>query len=902
MSQNKFEYKVTPTTCPYCGVGCGVDVTSVDNKVVEVSGNETHPANFGKLCVKGSNLHQTTGLEGRLLYPHINNEPVDWSQATDYVAKAFSDTIAQYGPDSVAFYVSGQILTEDYYVANKLMKGYIGSGNIDTNSRLCMSSAVAGYKRAFGSDTVPCNYEDLEQTDLLVMVGSNAAWTHPVLFQRIEAAKANNPNFKIIVIDPRKTATAQIADLYLPVRAGSDVALFNGLLNYLIAENKIDQQYIDQHCEGWSQTLDIVESYTLSETAKVCQISEPELTAFFSTFANSPKVITFYSQGVNQSSRGTDNCNAIINCHLATGQIGKPGAGPFSITGQPNAMGGREVGGLANMLAAHMNIENPDHRDIVQEFWQSPVIAQESGFKAVEMFQKIKSGDIKAVWIMATNPMVSLPNRNEIQKALEACPLVVVSDCMATNDTLPFAHVTLPATTWAEKDGTVTNSERRISRQKGILTPPGEAKHDWQALSEVGQKMGWHDAFNFQSPVEVFREHAALSGYKNATDGQPIRDFDISALKDISEIDYNRFAPIQWPVNQANPNGCERMFEDGLFYTASRKAQFIAVKHQLPKQPKSDAYPMILNSGRVRDHWHTMTRTAKSANLAKHLKEPFVSIHPKDAAKQQIQQGQLVKVGSPYGEVLLPAQFDSGLTQNNLFVPIHWNQTTAPTANVSKCFGSFYDPVSGQPESKFAYVAVEPVNHNQYIQCFSREAFNPDTLYWASATIPSGFEYACINESKVDMPIFWAKATSQIEGDWSYFENSQSGLRTVLCIRDQVLQFAGFFSGYKPEINAEWIESLFTSEAITAEQINKVLRVDIDTDYLNGKTICSCYKIGENQIIEAIVEEGDTTVEQLGKRLKCGTNCGSCKSELRGLIQQNNPEKVVETRIPVVSL
>ena len=885
-----FELKVCQTTCPYCGVGCGVDATIKNGQLTAVTGSESHPANKGKLCVKGSNLAETVDLDGRLLTPQIGNENSDWETATELVANKFTHFINTYGADSVAFYVSGQILTEDYYVANKLMKGYIGSANIDTNSRLCMSSAVAGYKRAFGSDTVPCSYEDLSNTDLLVLVGSNAAWTHPVLFQQMEKAKQENPNLKIVVIDPRKTATAQFADLYLPLKPGSDVALFNGLLNYLIATNNVDKTYISQYCQGFEATAETVRKWDLATTAQATNIEQKDLLTYFNAFAQSPSAVTFYSQGVNQSSQGVDKCNAIINCHLATGKIGKLGSGPFSITGQPNAMGGREVGGLANMLAAHMNIENESHRDLVQEFWQSPTIPTEHGAKAVDMFDRIKQGKIKAVWIMATNPLVSLPNRNEVKQALEQCEFVVVSDCMEKNDTLAYADVKFPATTWSEKDGTVTNSERRISRQRGIVAAPGQSRHDWKIICDVAQKMGFVDAFDYQHPAEIFNEHAALSAYKNGKNEQPKRDFDLSGLQNLSIVEYENLNPIQWPVNKAFPNGCAQMFADGQFFTPSGKAQFIDVDLVLPKNQPNTHYPLVLNTGRLRDQWHTMTRTGKSKTLAKHTGEPFVTIHPQDATTYHINNDELVCVKSEFGEVTVPAKIDESVQQGDVFIPIHWTQMTAKTANVANCFSSDVDPLSGQPESKFVPVTLTKVQPTQFIQIFSREEIELTSDYWAKIKIDQGFEYkSCSFDAESD-PYPTARKMSNALGDWSYFENSFSGLKTALCIKDEQLQFVAFFADYKPEINSDWIESLFVKPSVTSSTLSRVLSANVEPEFLNGRTICSCFKIGESQIIDAIKNDDMQTVEDLGQHLKCGTNCGSCKSELRSLISEHgNP-------------
>ncbi|TIS98305.1 molybdopterin-dependent oxidoreductase, partial [Mesorhizobium sp.] len=538
------EAREVRTTCPYCGVGCGVLAKVAADGEVTVRGDPDHPANFGRLCSKGSALAETVDLDGRLLYPEIRGRRTDWDEALDLVASTFSQTIAEHGPDAVALYVSGQLLTEDYYVANKLMKGFIGSANIDTNSRLCMASSVAGHRRAFGSDTVPGSYEDLELADLIVLVGSNLAWCHPVLYQRIAAAREKRPEMKVVLIDPRRTMTSDIADMHLAIAPDGDVALFTGLLAYLGQHNALDRTYITAHTTGFGQALFAASALDLAGIAAATGLNEDELARFYNLFAATANTVTVYSQGVNQSSSGTDKVNAIINCHLATGRIGKPGAGPFSVTGQPNAMGGREVGGLANMLAAHMEIENPEHRDRVQRFWNAPDIAEKPGLKAVEMFQAVADGRIKALWIMATNPVDSMPDADAVEAAIKACPFVVVSEVLAKTDTVRHAHVRLPAAAWGEKDGTVTNSERRISRQRAFLATPGEARADWWIIAEVAKRMGFGEAFSHASPSKLFAEHAALSAFEN--DGA--RDFDIGAYEGIDGEAYEELAPFQWPA------------------------------------------------------------------------------------------------------------------------------------------------------------------------------------------------------------------------------------------------------------------------------------------------------------------------------------------------------------------
>ncbi|MEM9783874.1 MAG: molybdopterin-dependent oxidoreductase, partial [Pseudomonadota bacterium] len=532
------------TACPYCGVGCGVIATPDGRGGAAIAGDPDHPANFGRLCSKGSALGETVDLEGRLLAPQIHGRRAPWDEAIGLVAERFRTAIATHGPDSVAFYVSGQLLTEDYYVANKLMKGFIGSANIDTNSRLCMASTVVGQKRAFGADTVPGTYEDLEEADLVVLVGSNLAWCHPVLFQRLAAAKALRPDMRVVVIDPRRTATAAIADMTLRLAPGTDVALFNHLLNRIGAEGAVDAAFTKAHIDGLGEAMAAADAATRAATARITGLAPADIAAFTRSWIGTERVVTVFSQGVNQSSAGVDKVNAILNCHLATGRIGRPGMGPFSVTGQPNAMGGREVGGLATALACHLDLDNLVHREGVRAFWDAPAMPEAVGLKAVDLFQACADGRIKALWIMSTNPAVSLPQADDVAAAIAACPFVVVSDIMADTDTTRLADVLLPATGWGEKSGTVTNSERRISRQRPFLPAPGQARPDWRIIADVGAAMGWPEAFAWESEAAVFREHAALSGVASSLGG----DFDISGLKHLGDAEYDALDPVQWPV------------------------------------------------------------------------------------------------------------------------------------------------------------------------------------------------------------------------------------------------------------------------------------------------------------------------------------------------------------------
>jgi assimilatory nitrate reductase catalytic subunit len=869
------------STCAYCGVGCGVDIGVADGQATSLVGTADHPANYGKLCVKGSNLLNTIDLTNRLLVPEISGQQVSWQQATDHVANKFTDIINKHGKDAVAFYVSGQLLTEDYYLANKLMKGYIGSGNIDTNSRLCMSSAVSAYKRALGEDVVPCTYDDLEQTELLLLTGSNAAWTHPVLYQRIERAKKINPAMKVVVIDPRKTATCELADNFVQLKAGTDGAFFNGLLNYLSKNGGLDADYIDQFTEGFEEALKLAATWSVEKVAEYCHVSAEELTAVYQLFCQSKSAVTFYSMGINQSSSGVDKCQSIINCHLASGKIAKAGSGPFSITGQPNAMGGREVGGLANQLAAHMDIDNPKHQDRVQRFWQSPTMANKQGAKAVELFDKIESGDIKAVWIMATNPVVSLPDRDKIIAALKKCELVVVSDCVEKNDTLAFADVKLPATPWLEKNGTVTNSERRISRQRNAVLPAGQAKHDWQIIRDVAQTMGF-DGFNFEDVSDVFKEHAQLTAFEN--NGE--RLLDLSGLSQLSAQEYHQLAPIQWPVNEKNPQGCGRVYADGQFNTPSSKAQFIGITPQLPVQQVSIAFPFLLNSGRLRDQWHTMTRTGKTSKLSAHTDKPYLYLNPRDAQTLSVKDNDMLSITSQKGtaskgQVIAHVKVDDKQRIGECFMPIHWNKIFASHANVSALYQGIVDPISGQAECKQGAVALSKKIFKQYVSVHTRSDINIRADFWVKSTATYGESYQIALDEPTADALLWSQKTSELLGEWLTFKQEKQSY--IVCLQAGKLVFLSYFSTSWPKIESSWLEHVFGVKTLEFSTIQSLLLGIASEEFNQGKQICSCYNVGEKTINEAIAQ-GCSSVEKLGDKLQCGTKCGSCKPELASLI------------------
>src|ERR1700692_2357726 len=735
--------RATRPTCPYCGVGCGVVATPDGSAGAPIAGDPEHPANFGRLCSKGSALGETVGLENRLLYPMVRcskgtMERVAWTDALDHIAHRFAHIVARDGPNAVAFYLSGQLLTEDYYVANKLMKGFIGSANVDTNSRLCMASSVAGHRRAFGADTVPGCYEDLDEADLLVLVGSNAAWCHPVLFQRMLANKQKR-GARMVVIDPRRTDTAGDADLFLGLKPGTDTALFSGLLVHLADSGVLDSSYIESHTTGFDDALARARSIagSVAATALATGLSEADVATFFQMFRDTERVVTMYSQGVNQSAQGTDKVNAILNCHLATGRIGTPGASPFSLTGQPNAMGGREVGGLANQLAAHMGFTPPDI-DRVRRFWKAPRIATHEGLKAVQMFEAIARGEIKALWVMGTNPAVSLPDADAARAALRKLKLFVVSENVRSNDTVDAgAHVLLPAEAWGEKSGTVTNSERRISRQRAFRNAPGEAKPDWLIVGEIAKRLGFGAAFDFNSAADVFREHAALSAFENNGN----RDFDIGALKAVSDERFDAMAPVQWPIRlDAQPQA--RFFGEGGFFSNDRKARFIAPEIPALRTETTAARPLRLNTGRIRDQWHTMTRSGISPRLGQHLPEPFVEIHPNDAIRFGVTDDSFARVVTDYGQCILKVAVSERQQRGMLFAPIHWSEETASTARVGALVAPFTDPFSGQPENKATPASLVP-----YEYVFRGFALSPgpllmpDHVWWAGVTVAGGYGY-----------------------------------------------------------------------------------------------------------------------------------------------------------------
>jgi assimilatory nitrate reductase catalytic subunit len=878
------------TTCPYCGVGCGVVAKADGHGGATISGDPDHPANFGRLCSKGSALNETLGLDHRLLHPMLRQSDgtfarTGWNMALDRVAAGLRDIIDRDGPEAIAFYLSGQLLTEDYYVANKLMKGFIGSSNVDTNSRLCMASSVAGHRRAFGADTVPATFRDIDQADLIVVVGSNAAWCHPVLYQRMIAAR-HERGTKLVVVDPRRTATADDADLFLPIAPGMDTALFCGLFAHLADMRALDYAYIDRHTTGFGVTLQRAREIAANAAAaaRASGLETADVVQFFELFRTIKRAVTCFSQGANQSAQGTDKVNAIINVHLATGRIGQPGMGPFSLTGQPNAMGGREVGGLANQLAAHMGF-SPAERDRVRRFWRAPRLAESEGLKAIDMFAAMGRGKIKALWVMGTNPAVSMPEVRAVRAALKKLDLFVVSDNVFSNDTIEAgAHILLPAAAWGEKDGTVTNSERRISRQRAFLPPPGETRPDWWIVSEVARRLDFGHAFNYRGPAEVFREHAALSAFEN--NGE--RDFDIGALALLSDEAYDALNPVMWPARVGATRREWRFFAAGQFFTTDRRARFVAPERPQPHASTTEIFPLRLNTGRLRDHWHTMTRTGASARLCLHSPEPCIEIHPADAQAVKLADGDYAKVMTREGSAIFKVSLQTSQQRGSIFAPIHWSRTTSSHALVGDLIIAATDPHSGQPESKTTPVRLEQAHFASRGFVLTRHPVAlPAETWFARVSVAGGFgAFFATNEP----PAIWCDLARRLlpaPGDLAEYIDHARGVVRIAAYCSGRLDGALFLGPEHAPPRWEMVRALFASGAVSERERQILLSgCNGGTMVETSPTICACFNVDLLAISEAITLGEAVSVDDLGRALRAGTNCGSCVPELRAIIER----------------
>ncbi|WP_109299063.1 nitrate reductase [Aquimarina sp. AU474] len=690
------------TTCSYCGVGCGIVVKKDLQGTIKVEGDKDHPVNKGMLCSKGMNLHHVVNdTSDRILYPEMRwskgheRQKVSWDQAMDRATSVFNTIIKKYGSNSVGFYVSGQCLTEEYYLINKLAKGFIGTNNVDTNSRLCMSSAVVGYKQALGEDSVPISYDDIELADCFMIAGANPAWCHPILYRRIEAHKEKNPNTKIIVVDPRKTQSCDIADLHLQILPGTDVVLYNAIAKRLIDRKKIDKNFIANHTDNYESLKKSLESISLNEASKICGITIRDIKKAASFIADAKGFITLWAMGLNQSSIGVYKNNALLNLSLLTGHIGKPGSGPFSLTGQPNAMGGREVGGMANLLAAHRELSNDEHRREVANFWRGKEIAAKPGLTATEMFDALESGKLKVIWIICTNPLVSLPNANKVEKALKKAKFVIVQDISHRSETLDYADLVFPAAGWAEKEGTMTNSERRITYLNAAIEPPGESMPDAEIIWNFARKMGYK-GFDYNSVEEVYREHCMLTKGTNI---------------DISGLDYNRLkkeGSFQWPVPESNHPGTLRLFEDKKFYTNTGNAKFIVPRFTKPTSELiTNEYPLILTTGRVRDQWHTRTKTGKVNRLLSHIPYPFLEMNHVDAFLQKLKDGDIAVVESKRGKVQVKVKISDTINKGVVFLPMHWGKVLGNDfGRANNLTTNIIDPISKEPDFKFSAVKI----------------------------------------------------------------------------------------------------------------------------------------------------------------------------------------------------
>lgn len=862
------------TTCAYCGVGCGIRL-SREGERWQLQGDEDHPANGGALCVKGASLLESLAFPDRLLYPRWLGQRIGWEEALDTLADRLAAIMVESGPQAIGIYLSGQLTTEDYYVANKLMKGYLGSANVDTNSRLCMSSAVVAHQRAFGEDLVSACYEDLELADLVVLTGANTAWTHPVLFRRLQQARARRPELRLVVLDPRRTMTAEQGDLHLALKPGSDVALWNGLCRYLLDSDGWDQAYVAQHVSGFEALAAALDdpAWQLDEVARSCGLSRSDLLGFYQLFARTPRTVTLFCQGINQSNQGVDKANAIINAHLLCGRIGKPGAAPFSMTGQPNAMGGREVGGLATQLAAHMGFGEAEC-DRVQRFWGSPTMVRGPGHKAVELFEAVHRGEIRALWVLGTNPAVSLPDGNRVREALSRCELLVVSEVTANTDTARLAHLLLPAAAWGEKSGTVTNSERTISRQRAFLSLPGEARPDWWALTRLARRLGFGEGFAYEHEHEIFCEHAALSGFEN--DGA--RQFDISGLARLSRAEFEALEPLSWPVNADWPRGRARLFEDGRFATPDGRARLLPLAQHFPPQPEAgpgEDLSLLLNSGRLRDQWHTMTRTGHVPRLQEAEPWPRVRVGAASLLALGAREGDLVRLHNELGEALLLVGLDEGLREGEAFLPMHWTDSQCSQGAVNRLIAAVVDPLCGQPMFKQGRVqARAQATRWQGLWC-GRHDWREPVDWWARRPLPEG--NSTLLASWSDSPQgLWQRLGS--EGHWLRLPLKEGWL--ALALAGDRIEGILLVGERRPDIKVDLLASLLGTP-LQAGALNQTLSLALAGE---SRLVCSCLRVSEQRIVDAITRQGVSELAGLQALLGCGSNCGTCLPEIDKLL------------------
>jgi assimilatory nitrate reductase catalytic subunit len=917
----------TKSTCPYCGVGCGVVIEHDGAQISGVRGDPDHPANFGRLCTKGSTLHLTASpvvLQGQRLRQVLHRPrggvaaAVGWDEANARIAQELLRIRAAHGPSSIGFYISGQLLTEDYCAFNKLARGVIGTPHIDSNSRLCMSSAVVGYKQSLGADAPPSSYEDVEQADCILITGANPAWAHPVLFRRLEDGRAKRPGQKLIVIDPRRTETAELADLHLQIQPGTDVALMHGLLHACIWQGWVQSGYIAAHTEGFDALKALVREWTPARAAKTCGIDEAALWQAAEWFATAPSSLSLYCQGLNQSSSGTAKNTSLINLHLATGQIGRPGAGPFSLTGQPNAMGGRESGGMATLLPGHRDPNNADHREEVARLWgmgAEEALPSGPGLTAVELFEAAARGEIKALWIACTNPAQSLPHQALVRAALARCELVILQEAFANTATSPYADWQLPAATWGEKEGTVTNSERRISRVRAAVPPPGEARPDWQIVAHVAELLeaalrpDRSPLFADASPEQLWIEH------RSTTAG---RDLDITGL---SYPLLDHAGPQQWPYPKGAGQGLARLYTDGRFPTPSGRARFIASPYRPPAEAPSAQYPLALTTGRLRDQWHGMSRSGSVPQLFAQEGAPVLRLNPQDAARRRLADGEMLTLRTRRGELLLPLQLDDRVAPTQADLAMHWGEEFiggAGQRGVNALTQDRYCPDSRQPELKYSALAVEsaqlpwrvsacawvpaaagPALRQRlrelmpafaYAQCLPVPSADPARQGWAfeaaHATAP---EPHCLQQLADAVGL---GPTSL--GVHRYADAGRGRLR-LLSLDGAHLQ-ALLRVGEHDE--AAWLLPLWRERQDVSALGRWLLSPGSPPrDSLapaRAPQICNCFDVREDAITATLGTCAGSPTERLAQlqgQLRCGTQCGSCLPTLRRLVR-DVPEKV----------
>ncbi len=882
------------STCCYCGTGCGVEIDVDHGQVLAVRGDPEHPANFGRLCTKGLTLAHTLHADSRLAEPRLrpgrlgSGQAVSWDVALDTVSERLAAIIAEHGPESVAFYLSGQMLTEDYYVYNKLARGLIGTPHVDTNSRLCMSSAVTGYKLALGADAPPCSYEDFDHADCVLIAGSNMAYAHPVLFRRLEAARAANPKMKLVVVDPRRTDTAASADLHLAIQPGTDVALFNGMLHALIWDDRLDRDFINAHTEGFAELRHAVREYTPKMAADICGISEEALLTAARWFGEAGAALSLWCMGLNQSAHGSDKNLALINLHLATGQIGRPGAGPFSLTGQPNAMGGREVGGLATALSGHRDPANPQHRAEVAAIWGVDALPATPGKTAIPMFDAIAAGQIKALWIVCTNPAHSMPDANKVREALAACELVIVQDAYADTDSVAYADVLLPAAGWAEKDGTVTNSERRISRVRRAVAAPGSARADWDIGIDAARRLaarlgrGAH-LFPYAGPDEVFAEHCLT------TVG---RDLDIGGL---SYAVLEAEGPQQWPRPAGASQGAARLYTDHHFATDNGRARFHVARHHGVASPISARYPFHLLTGRLRDQWHGMSRSGRVPALFAHTQEAALSMNPGDMARRGLADGELVRVSNSHGDWVLPVSSNDAMLSGQLFVPMHWSSAFVGSAGSNALTAAKIDRKSFQPELKHVAVRVDKIDLAW--QCAAVSACGDPVraltalrpllaeCRFASATLLDGERPAVrVRFAHEALPAadFLARLDAALglegEGLAQVFADPRRGIDKRAIWQDGCLR-AVRLAGECCALG--WLGERIVSGGEMGELRAMVFAPQANPPGLTrrARMVCHCAKVDEAAIYQALA--GGASPDSLRDTLGCGSGCGSCMPEVR---------------------